>query len=107
MEERERDFLATIAYVYLRHGDAENAAAVLEAVSEARPHDQDIARMLAYAYLQLRQFRNCLELTDFLLGGNGVNESTLVWLLRSRALYGMGRRQEAMELWRQTRQRDE
>lgn len=103
MDERTRDFLAVIGYVYLQHGDAANAASVLEPVCQARPHDRGAARMLAYAYLQTKQFRKCLELTDYLLSGHGSQEPLHVWLFRCRALYGLGRCDEARELWNQTR----
>jgi tetratricopeptide (TPR) repeat protein len=103
MDERTRDFLAVIGYVYLQHGDAESAAAVLEPVLAARPHDRGAARLLAYAFLQRKRFRECLELTDFLLNGHGSQEPSYVWLFRCRALYGLGRHEEARRLWEQTR----
>lgn len=102
MDERERDFLAMLGYVYLQHGDAANACVVLEVVRLSRPHDREVARALAYALLQVERFQECLDLTDFLLAGSGREESTLVWLLRCRALLGLGRCEEARELWKKT-----
>ena len=103
MDERQRDFLAVTGYVYLQHGAAANAADLLETAHIARPHDRCVARLLAYAYLQLRRFRECLELTDYLLNGYGNQEPLQVWLFRCRALYGLGRSQEATELWSRVR----
>jgi tetratricopeptide (TPR) repeat protein len=104
MDERVRDFLVVVGYVYLQHGDATNAAAVLEPVCEARrPYDREAARLLAYAFLQLGRFQECLDLTDGLLGGPDPDEPLHLWLFRSRALYGLGRRQEARELWERAR----
>lgn len=104
MDQRVRDFLSVVGYVYLQHGDATSAASVLKPVHAMHPQDREIARLLAYALLQLGRFQECLELTDFLLSGYASNEPTHVWLFRSRALYGLGRRQEAQELWKQIRQ---
>lgn len=102
MDERERDFLVMLGYVYLQHGDTCDAIAVLEAVRMSRPHDRDVTRALAYAFLQDGRFQECLDLTDFLLAARGAGASSLVWLLRCRALFGMGRCAEARELWKQT-----
>lgn len=105
MDERERDFLAVIAYVYLQHGQAEHAIGIIEAILGARPHDHDVLRLQAYALLELKQFEECLDVTDYLLGGHGHDEPGYIWLIRSRALYGLGRHAQARELWNQSRQR--
>lgn len=104
MDERERDFLAVIGYVYLQHGDADSAADILGAVLVSRPHDRDVARALAYAHLRMGRFQECLELTDFLLAGEGRHEPRIVWLMRSRALLGLDRREQARDLWERKRQ---
>ena len=103
MEENYRDFLVVIGYVYLQHGATANAADVLETVHMTRPHDRCVARLLAYAYLQLRRYQECLDLTDFLLAGHDDREPQHVRLFRSRALYGLGRQQEAKEYWTRSR----
>ena len=92
-----------IGYVYLQHGDAANAASVLESVHAVFPQDREICRLLAYALLRLGRFQECLDLTDFLLSGHGTQEPLHVWLFRSRALYGLGKHREAQKLWKQIR----
>lgn len=105
MDERERDFLVVVGYVCVQHGRAEQAADVLEAVLVARPHDRDAIRLLAYAYLEMTRFQECLDLTDYLLGGHGQEEPAFVWLIRARALYGLGHHEQARELWNQSRRK--
>ena len=104
MDERQRDFLVLVAYIYLRHSDAEDAVSLLEAVYMSEPHDRDVIQLLAYGYLQIEKFSECLELTNYLLGGKQEELSGMIWLLHCRALQGLGRQEEARKLWKQVQQ---
>ncbi|MEW4486708.1 hypothetical protein AB1L42_01420 [Thalassoglobus sp. JC818] len=105
MDERQRDFLVLVAYIYLRHSDAEDAVSLLEAVYISTPHDRDVIQLLAYGYLQIGKFSESLELTNYLLGGKQEETTGMIWLLHCRALQGMGKHEEARKLWKQVQQR--
>ena len=105
MDDRRRDFLILVAYIYLRHSSADDAVTLLEAVHLDRPHDHDVVRLLAYGYLQVGRYAECLDLTNYLLGGSHECVNGTIWLLHCRALQGSGQHEEARELWKNLRLR--
>lgn len=91
MDERSIEFLSLLGYLYLRHGQADRAITALEAVLLFRPGDGHTVRSLAYAYLADGRYADCLQALE----AAGVRGQTWSELLRSRALWGLGRREEA------------
>ncbi|MCD0457865.1 type III secretion apparatus assembly chaperone SctY [Roseiconus lacunae] len=103
MNRKQRDFLVLVSYVYLQHGDAADARALLESVLVCYPQDRDASKLLAYACLQLNDFERAYELTVFLLGGPTDRQPENLWLMHSRALLGLDKKLEAIQLWHSKR----
>ncbi|MEW4561558.1 hypothetical protein AB1K70_03470 [Bremerella sp. JC770] len=102
MDERNRDFFATVAYIYLQHGNPADAVAILEVAVDELANDCELLRLLTYGLLRVQRFQDALERSDQLsvLGAKDETHN----LMRSRALLGLGREREARQLWRSSRQ---
>lgn len=98
MDSRTQDFLALLAYAYLRNGKAAKAVAVLEGLLVLRPGDAWARRSLAFAYLQSADYNRALALA--VPSDPAAAPDPQLDLVRSRALFGLGRRKEAAELAR-------
>ncbi len=91
MDTRTVEYLMLLGYLYLRHGQGARAVTALEAARVFRRNDRQLARTLAYAYLEAGRFADCLQTVDRLASA-GDRQLTLI---RSRALWGLGRQDEA------------
>jgi hypothetical protein len=91
VDARTVEFLTLLGYLYLRHGQGARAVTALEAARVFRRGDLQLSRALAYAYLAAGRFNDCLAAVDS-LPTRGDGQLTLI---RSRALWGLGRQDEA------------
>jgi tetratricopeptide (TPR) repeat protein len=99
MTENISDFLFVLGFIYLSHGQSKKAVAILEAVRAYRPDDIRVAACLSYAYLLQGQFEQCLRETQRRPAPHADAEmSHSITLMQCRALWGLGRREEAIAL---------
>ena len=91
MNEEQQEFLAIMAYVQLRHGKAEPAAPLLEALQCLRPDDRCTARSLAYAYLLCGRYSECLKITKKMIDDP---DDETIHLIHRRATYGLQNKSE-------------
>ncbi len=91
VDTRTVEYLMLLGYLYLRHGQGARAVTALEAARIFRRDDRQLARSLSYAYLTAGRFDDCLRSLDDL----NTNSDPQLALLRSRALWGLGRQDEA------------
>lgn len=96
MDSSAHDFLALLAYAYLRHGKAYRAVTALEGAQALRPSDGWISRTLAYALLLAQDYNGSLAQAERHARTHGSDEG--LELMRSRALYALGRREEAARI---------
>jgi predicted Zn-dependent protease len=96
LDAAERQSLAVLAHVFIRHGRPERALPLLRALARLFPDDPDIAKGLAYAALAAGDAAGAMAAADAYRalrpGGPG---AALIELLRSRALSRLGRQAEA------------
>ncbi|HVJ68530.1 MAG TPA: hypothetical protein VM510_11120 [Caulifigura sp.] len=91
MDSRTVEYLMLLGYLYLRHGQGARAVTALEAARVFKRDDRQLGRTLAYAYLAAGRFDDCLTSIDRL----GLAGDRQLVLIRSRALWGLGREDEA------------
>jgi Flp pilus assembly protein TadD len=87
------DFLSLLAYAYLRNGKPAKAVAALEGAEALRPRDPWISRTLAYALLLAQDYNRALSQVERHHRAFGTDNG--LDLIRCRALYALGRRDEA------------
>lgn len=90
------DFLSLLAYAYLRNGKAAKAVAVLEGTQVLRPRDPWISRSLAYAHLLAADYNRAIAQAERHVRSHGADRG--LDLIRSRALFSLGRRDEASRI---------
>ena len=90
------DSLSLFAFLHLRNGQWTKAAALLEAVAIFKPDSARVSRSLAFVYLHCRRDEDCLRQAETHLQRfpNDLEE-TAVRRIRSRALWRIGRPNEA------------
>lgn len=98
MSEKTIEFLRLLGYLYLRHGQHDKAMRVLEALRVTRPRDRWVLRTFAYALLQAGRHARCLEQLESLPADQSPDLG--VELMRSRALWALGRGDEARRVIR-------
>ena len=86
MNADERQFLLTVVWMFMRHGQRARALAVCEALCEENPRDGVAAVALAELLLDSSEAARALE--------------ALQTVLETRALKMLGRQREAAERWR-------
>ena len=96
MNSDSKDVLSLLGYLFLRHGKAEKAITALEALSVTDANSPWVQRSLAYAYLKNGNFEQSLDQVSKYLDSNSADRGAE--LIRSRALWGLGRHEEARQL---------
>lgn len=94
MDRRSADFLSLLAYAYLRNGKAAKALTLLDCLGRLAPETPGLTRSLAYASLLAGDYTRALKLTE----GAPLKDDPFDQMIRSRALYAVGRRDEAQQL---------
>jgi predicted Zn-dependent protease len=98
LDEAERQSLAVLAHVFIRHGRVERALPILRALHRLFPGDPDVAKGLAYAALAAGDAEGALAAADAWRAADpGGRGGALMELLRSRALARLGREAEAQQ----------
>ena len=96
MTNASRDFLSLLGYVFLEHGQGEKAVTVFDALLALDPKDAATSRRLALAYLTADRHADCLRHCDAHMDRFPVDpEIDAVRLTRGRALWNLGRQNEA------------
>ncbi len=98
MTDRSDEFLLLLAQLYLQHEKWDAALVLLKALRVLQPESLDVAASLALASLQLGNFEASLREADRLLARETQSgRAVAVRLIRSRALWGLGREHEARQ----------
>lgn len=92
MQASTKQYLSLQAWMHLRYGKTREAITVLEGLSVLTPGDNWVHRTLSYAYLQDENFSAALEHLNRCLQ---TQNSKTDRLMRVRALWGLGQRDEA------------
>lgn len=92
MRTEHKDILSVLGYFFLEHGQADKALVLLEALGALFPEDPGIAKALSYAYLQAGRYRDALDAAG---PATAEQDSVFIHLLRGKALWGLGRVDEA------------
>ncbi|OZG72683.1 hypothetical protein BTA51_14230 [Hahella sp. CCB-MM4] len=91
-----REWLLTLAFVYLQQNHHKKALVLLQATARLCPEDIYVIRGLAFACLKAGRFKDALSLCDQSLRKQGIHlESAPFLLIRSHALWSLERREEA------------
>ena len=91
-----REFLSLLGFVFLEHGQAEKAVTVFEALHALEPDGAATSQRLAHAYLLAGKHAECLRQADSHLDRFPIDpELDAIRLVRGRALWNLGRQNEA------------
>ena len=99
-EQENRDWLLSMAYIYLQQAHYEKALVLLQVAEriyrKANNPDNRVIRGLAFVYLKTSRYKEALMLCDRNLKQQGINRSTAPFLLfRSHSLWALERQDEA------------
>ena len=94
MDDEHLEFMSILAFVYLRHGQAESAAVLLDALHGLQPNDRRIAKSLAYACLKGGRYEDCLRQTERLLKTPSTGDAKMIEMIHKRALRKLGKSHE-------------
>ncbi|MEI2740847.1 MAG: tetratricopeptide repeat protein [Candidatus Competibacter sp.] len=87
-----KDMLSVLGHFFLEHGQTDKALVLLDALQALFPEDPDIAKSLSYACLQAGRYQEALDAAN---RGIAERDAAFIHLLRSKALWGLGRADEA------------
>lgn len=96
LSERTFEYLQILGFLYLQHKQPQKAVTVFRALLVARPEHLSVLRGLAWSLLQCGDSLGCLRLTDRYEQVAGALTPGMQ-ILRGRALFGLGRTDEARE----------
>ncbi|MCB1804807.1 MAG: tetratricopeptide repeat protein [Candidatus Competibacteraceae bacterium] len=92
----QKETLQILADVYLNQAQIEKAVTLLEALHSVDQRDAGVAKALSYAYLLAGRPEDALTLSDVFLRLAGSSpDSNPILLIRSKALWALGRAEEA------------
>ena len=94
INEKHKDFLQILAYVYVQNNQFEKAITVYKALWSLFPESEKIAFCLSYLYLNTQQFETSLYYANAFLSKHS---SDLGHLIMGQALIKLGRNHEARE----------
>lgn len=96
--EEQTEALQVLADVYLDQGQPDRAAILLEALTVLEPGKIEVLRVLSYAWLLAGRHENALATIDALLQQDAaMPDNAPALLIRSKALWALGRVTEAQE----------
>jgi len=103
MTNASKEFLSLLGYVFLEHGQGPKAVTVFEGLHAIDPTDVATSRRLAFAYLMNERFADCLRHGDAHMDRFPTDpELEMVRLARGRALWNLGRQNEARRVAKRT-----
>ena len=96
MQLEHKEVLQILADVYLQQSQTDKAVTLLEALYHLYPNDAAVAKALSYAYLLAGRAEDTLAMSDvFLRLAGSSSDSNPILLIRSKALWTLGRVEEA------------
>jgi Flp pilus assembly protein TadD len=96
----QREFLGVLGHFYLQHGQVEKALTLLRASVVLAPDDQGLLKMLSWAYLRAGDAGRALDTAGrYGAAGGDQGEGSPIQLIRARALWQLGRHDEARHLF--------
>ena len=88
----DRQWLHTLAYLYIQQQQTDKAITVLEALLVIHPKDIQANKMLALSHLYQQQYQQALSTIDVLFELEDNNKDCdFLWLIRSKALWGLNK----------------
>ncbi|MCP3877894.1 MAG: hypothetical protein GY701_05795 [Sulfitobacter sp.] len=98
MRQEHKDALLVLADVYLNQGKTGRTVVLLEALNEVWPRDSQIIKALSFGYLVDGRHADALKAADaYLRFGALTSQNVAILLIRSKALWALGRVTEARE----------
>jgi tetratricopeptide (TPR) repeat protein len=95
INEKHKDYLYILAYMYLKNNQMEKAITVYKALWHLFPESESPSFCLSYLHLHTRQFESALFYADTYLAKKN---TPLGFLLKSQALFMLGRNFEAKKV---------
>jgi type III secretion protein Y len=91
-----QEVLQVLADVFVNQGQPEKAVVLLEAIYSLQPQNAQVIKALSYAYLSAGRYEQTLTMADVFLRLRGATaDSNPILLIRSKALWSLGRAEEA------------
>ena len=98
MDRAKTDFLAVLGFIYLQHCRPERAVTVFRALEKIVPDEGHYRNSLCYALLLAGEYDETLRRCDQVLPGMPEgSDRAFLQLMRGRALWGSGRKNEALQ----------
>lgn len=94
INEKHKDYLLIIAYIYLKNNQMEKAITIYKALWHLFPETEGITFCLSYLYLNTGQYENALFYCDIYLKNKDYG---LGYFIKSQSLLMLGRNYEAKE----------
>ncbi len=96
---RRRDWMLVLSHLFVQNEKMEEAATVLKFLRIFFPEDKSAFRLLLYVYLQLKQSKNALALSDgFSKLSLSNKDLEFLRFIRSRAYYDLGMQSRAHDI---------
>jgi tetratricopeptide (TPR) repeat protein len=93
-----KDFWTVLGFTYLQHKKFQKAQVVFELLEHFFGNDPLILKSLSYVYLKLKDYNKALFYADkYLESCPNEKEKKTAFLLKSQALWHLGKREEAKE----------
>lgn len=100
MNQKQKEYLLVLAYLYLRYRKFEKALVVLLILKRLYPGDPHILLSRAYAYLSMRVFQAALqEAEETLVCATREDHIAYAHFVKAHALFGLGREREGREVF--------
>lgn len=100
MNEKQKEYLLVLAYLYLQYRKFEKALVVLLVLKRIFPGDPHILLSRAYAYLSMRVFQAALQESEETLAcATREDHIAYAHFVKAHALFGLGREREAREIF--------
>lgn len=100
MNEKQKEYLLVLAFLYLRYRKFEKALVVLLILKRFFPGDAHILLSRAYAYLSMRVFQAALQESEETLAcATREDHIAYAHFIKAHALYGLGREREGREVF--------
>ena len=100
MDRRQKQFMAHMGHIYLQNGKLERARVIFHALQVLFPEDPYVHKACSYMYLLEGDYAAALqEANRYLLTARHDAGRIVGYLLGCKALWGMGREQEARDMF--------
>ena len=96
INDQQKDFLSILGYTYLKNNKLKKATTVYQALFHLFPKSDYYSFCLSYLHLKQKQYEKALYYANIYLT-NCRNMNKLGYLIKSQALFNLGRRKEAKE----------